>query len=134
MVKDKVKFTLWLSPKTRQEVEDTYRKNNCLSQSDFIEKAIRFYISYLHSQHAEEFLPHVLADTLEGHLSEFGNRLTKLLYKQTVEMDMLMNIIAFESDITESKLEALRLKSVRDVNRTNGNLRFADALKFQRGE
>ena len=75
-----------------------------------------------------------MADTLEGHLNEFGNRITKLLYKQTVELDMLMNIIAFESDIPESKVESLRLKSVRDVNRTNGNLRFSDALKFQRSE
>ena len=131
---DKTRFALWIGNQNLQLVQDNYLQNNCKTQSEYIEKAIRFYTAYLHAQHAEEFLPHVLADTLEGHLNEFGNRVTKILYKQAVEHDMVLNVLAHEYDILESKLQALRAKSVRDVNRTNGNLSFADALKFQRGE
>lgn len=134
MVEGKVKFALWLTPEAREKVQEYYNKTYCVSRSDFIEKAIHFYCGYLDATATEAFLPTVLSDTLEGHLTEFGNRLTKLLYKQAVEHDMVLNVIAHEYEISESKLQALRAKSVRDVNRTNGNLSFADALKFQRGE
>lgn len=59
--------------------------------------------------------------------------MAKLLYKQAVELDMVMNIIANDTDIDESQLQKLRAKSVRDVNRTNGKISFDNALKFQKG-
>lgn len=66
MVKDKVKFSLWLSPEIRKEVEYCYREDNCASQSEFIEKAIKFYSGYIHAQKASDYLPRVLSEVLEG--------------------------------------------------------------------
>lgn len=133
MVDGKIKFALWLTPDAKRKVQEYHTRDFSISRSDFIEKAIHFYCGYLDAQAAEEFLPAVLADTLEGHLNVFADRMAKLLYKQAVELDMVMNIIANDTDIDEPQLQKLRAKSVRDVNRTNGKISFDNALKFQKG-
>ena len=43
MVKDKVKFALWITPEAKAIVEGHYLADNCKSQSEYIEKAVRFY-------------------------------------------------------------------------------------------
>lgn len=42
---NKVKFALWAYPETLKNVEVHYKNDNCRSQSEFIEKAIKFYIA-----------------------------------------------------------------------------------------
>ena len=38
---NKVKFALWAYPETLKDVEVHYKHDNCKSQSEFIEKAIK---------------------------------------------------------------------------------------------
>ena len=47
MFENKKKFALWMYPDTLEKVEEIYRKDNCASRSEFIEKAVKFYIGYL---------------------------------------------------------------------------------------
>ena len=44
---NKIKFPLWVYPQTIENVRTHYKHDNCKSQSEFIEKAIAFYIGYL---------------------------------------------------------------------------------------
>ena len=44
---NKIKFPLWIYPQTIENVRTHYKHDNCKSQSEFIEKAISFYIGYL---------------------------------------------------------------------------------------
>ena len=50
MFENKKKFPLWAYPDTLEKVEEHYREDNCRSQSEFIEKAVNFYIGYLTSE------------------------------------------------------------------------------------
>ena len=88
MVIGKEKFALWITPEAKKEVEAHYRQDNCKNQSEYIEKAIRFYSGYLDTKHAEEYLPRILSDVLEGKLGAFGKRMGHLLFKQAVDQDL----------------------------------------------
>ena len=66
MVIGKEKFALWITPEAKKEVEAHYKQDNCKSQSEYIEKAVRFYSGYLDTESADAYLPRVLADVLEG--------------------------------------------------------------------
>ncbi len=57
MVRDKQKFALWLTPETNQKIEGHYRGDNCKSQSEFTEKAVKFYCGYLDTEGADDYLP-----------------------------------------------------------------------------
>lgn len=85
MSTQKAKVTFWVSPETKRLVEDHYQADNCRSRTEFIETAIRFYVGYLNTQHAESYLPRILADVLEGKLTSLGDRMGSLLFKLAVE-------------------------------------------------
>ena len=93
MVKDKVKFTLWLSPEMRREVELAYREDNCASQSEFIEKSIKFYSGYLHTQKASEYHPRVISEVLEGKFAVNKKKLGRIMLKHSVETNNRHHIL-----------------------------------------
>lgn len=133
MVIGKEKFALWITPEAKKEVEAHYKQDNCKSQSEYIEKAVRFYSSYLDTKHAEEYLPRVLSDVLEGKLGSFGKRMGHLLFKQSVEQDIMANLFAYDIDVSLDTLQKLRVRCVKNVKETNGEIDFQDALRFQKG-
>ena len=85
MTNTKEKYAFWLTPEAKKMIEINAPLANCGSQSEFVEKAVRFYDGYLKVQNAGAFLPHAVADVLEGTLGVFANRMAKLLFNLTVE-------------------------------------------------
>lgn len=132
MVYGKEKFALWLTPEAKEQVDIYYRKNNCKSKSEFIEKAVRFYCGYLYTQQAAEYLPEVLHSMLEGLLDSYGNRMGSMLYKQAIELNIMNHILAADTDMDVATYERLRGLCTREVQASNGKISFKDALKFQK--
>ncbi len=62
----KRKFALWVKESTLEQVRNWYPQDNCSSQSEFIEKAIWFYIGYISSNNESDYLPKILISTLKG--------------------------------------------------------------------
>lgn len=131
--KDKIKFPLWLYPDTRERVRELYCSDGCHSQSEFIEKAIRFYIGYITAEDDAAYLPNVFVSTLKATVAESDNRQCRMLFKLAVEMAMMMNLIAASQDIDEASLAKLRGECVKEVKRLNGNFKLEDAYEWQRG-
>ena len=72
-MKDKKdRHTVWMEPVAWDMVGHHYREDNCSTKNEYIEKAIRFYSGYLDATGADEYLPRVLSDVLEGKLSALG--------------------------------------------------------------
>lgn len=132
MVKGKVKSTIWLTPSVKDKVEELYRADNCRSQSEFIEKALDFYIGYLNTKNAGAFLPTVLSSVLIGTMDNFGHRIGTQLNKVAIEQNMCNHILAADTDMDERDYQFLRGRSVREVQSTNGRISFKDVLDFQR--
>jgi hypothetical protein len=112
-------------------VKNDYKADGCRTQNEYIQRAIRFYNGYLTANKTGDYLPSVMASTLEGILTQFGDRLGRLLFKLAVEVCMQTRIIAEESDITVSSLDQLRGVCVQDIKRTNGQLSFRDILRIR---
>lgn len=74
-------------------MEIDFQLDNCGSQSEFVEKAIRFYDGYVHANKTGAYLPHALQEMLEGTLGVFGDRLGKLLFKLVVEHNMTNHLL-----------------------------------------
>ncbi len=133
MPREKIKFALRIKPETQQLVMDMYLRDNCQSQSEFIEKAIHFYAGYLSAQDASDFLPPILIEALRGVVRSSENHICRMLFKLAVETSMMMNILAAGLDISDETLRQLRTRCVREVKQTNGSISFKDAVDYQRG-
>ena len=133
MPREKIKFALRMSPETQRLVKEMYPRDNCRTQNEFIEKAIRFYSGYVSGQDACEFLPAALTAALRSTVHDSEGRVCRLLFKLAVELDMVMNVLAAGMEIPQEDLDRLRGRCVREVKSTNGSVTLKDAVDYQRG-
>ena len=129
----KRKFALWIKESTLDMVEGVYKEDNCGSRSEFIEKAIVFYIGYLTSNDNSQYLPSVVTSTLKSIVAESDNRMNRMIFKLAVELAMTMNIVASTNEIDRETLTKLRGECVKEVKRLNGSFSFDDAYDWQKG-
>ena len=120
----KEKFALYLPPELRAEVEEHYQEDGSHSLTAFIENAVRFYLGYLDAQDAGIFLPAAIRSCIDGRLGIMENRIASLLYKLAVENDMTMSMMAEALQASEEYVREQRARSVQNVKKTNGQLRF----------
>lgn len=129
----KEKFALKITPEVKELVEAHYKQDGCGSRSQFIERAIQFYCGYLSAENSRDYLPNVVISAMQGTLGSLEDRMASLLFKNTVELSMVLHVIAATMNIPEDTLNALRGLCVEDVKKTHGSIRLEDAVRFQRG-
>ena len=120
MANRKIKFPLWLMPETKATVERLYRQDGCSSQSEFMERAILFYCGYLQSEYAGDFLPKILGET------------QRLLFKQTLEHNVMNHILASDTDIDAATYQKMRGMSYQEVVQTHGQISFPEVLRKEK--
>ena len=128
----KRKFALWIRESTLEKVRQWYDEDNCASQSEFIEKAVLFYVGYLASNNAGDYMPKIIISTLKGIVNESDNRISRILFKLAVEQAISMNVIAATCNISRDQLDQLRAMCVNQVKKTSGSYSFQDAYDLQK--
>ena len=129
----KVRFALYVNQSALDLVDEYFEKDNCFSKSEFIENAIRFYVSYLSSDTNIPYLSTVVMSTMDSLLKENTNRLSKLLFKLAVELAITMNVVASNQGVDKEVLNTLRGECIKEVKKTNGIFTFDEADKWQKG-
>ena len=129
----KTRITTWLYPSTVQTIDKIMPLDNCKSRSEFLEKAALFYAGYVSGKDAASFLPTALVSALRATVTESEKHICRMLFKLTVELDMVMNVLAAGMSIQTDSLRDLRDKCVREVSRTNGQITLKDAVEYQSG-
>ena len=128
----KRKFALWIRPSLLEEVDSLYKSDNCASRSEFMEKALQFYIGYLTCNHAQDYLADVIPSTVKGIMDETANRMGRLLFKMAVEQAVSENILAAVCSVDQQDVTRLRGQCIEEIRKTNGLLSFDKALSWQR--
>ena len=131
--KGKKKFLLWIYPSTQELVKNNYRKDHCKSQSEFIERAIQYYVGRVNAEDDTSYLPNAFLSNMRAIASESDNRVSRMLFKLAVEQAMMMNIMAANYDIEPGTLSRLRGSCVEEVKRLGGSFSMMDAVEWQKG-
>lgn len=129
---NKVKFALWVYPKTLKDVEVHYRGDNCKSQSEFIEKAISFYIGYLDEEKSVNYISPMITETVKATIKGTEQRVSRLLFKIAVEMGKLSHMLAAVNDIDDETLHQLHIMCLNEVRRINGIINYENAVEYQK--
>ena len=131
---EKIRFQMRISPDTDSKIKKAMEVDNCQSQNEFVEKALRFYCGYVSASNSLEVLPPLLASAIRGSIQDTENRIARQLFKMAVELDMTMNVVAGGFKVSDDKLQQLRARCVQEVKKTGGTISFEDAVKYQRGK
>lgn len=125
----KEKFALYLTPDMKARLERRYQEDGSRSLTGFIENAINFYLDYLSANSAGLLLPSSVQSYLDGRLDQFEDRMASLLFKQAVELDMGISVLADCVNLDEEYLQRKRAESVANVKKLNGRIRLEQLAK-----
>ena len=129
---NKKRTAVWLSPRVIRRMDSWLEEDNCSTRSEFIEKALRFYMGYLATEDTSEYLSQALVDTLQGIVADNSNRLRTMIFKWCVELNVMGHTIAAHFRADPINRRELRAYAVDEVKRTNGQISFDRALDQQR--
>lgn len=125
----KEKFALYLTPDMKARLERRYTEDGSRSLTGFIENAINFYLDYLSANNAGMFLPASVQSYLDGRLDQLEDQMSSLLFKQAVELDLGISVLADCVNLDEEYLRRKRAESVANVKKLNGRLRLEQMAK-----
>ncbi len=116
-----------------RRVDEAIGKTSARSRSEFISDALEFYIAWLHAEETGKVLTPALESVISGRIGDTENRIARVLFKQSVELAMLMHVVAATHSIRPEDVESLRKMCVSEVSKINGKFHFDDAVKLQKG-
>ena len=124
-------FSLWLHPETLDDVEKHFKHDNCRSQSEFIEKAIKFYIGYLDEEKSVNYISPMITETVKAEIKGTEQRISRLLFKVAVELGKLAHITAAVNGVDEEDIRELHAMCINEVRKINGIINSEDAAAYQ---
>lgn len=133
MDNDSKRIGLYINQDLLKTCDNAISRTNATSRSEFISNAIEFYIAWLDSKNTTKILTPALESVIGSKILDTEDRIARVLFKQGVELAMLMHVVAATNDITESQLKDLRNICVEEVKRNSGKYKFEDAFRFQKG-
>lgn len=124
----RIKTGTMMFPKIIKLCDDNLDISNATSRNDFIEQAIQFYVGYLHRDDNTDYLNPIIDQTINNKIDLLEEQLSTVLFKLSVEVSMMMQIIAVSTDIDKKTLELLRNKSTEDVQASIGKINLKDVI------
>ena len=95
----RIRFALYTDESTMELVDKHYKEDGCGCKSEYITKAIQYYAELHSLQDCSHVVPDIITSTLKDITRESDNRQGRLLFKMAVELTILQNIIAANSNI-----------------------------------
>ncbi len=131
----KEKVGIWMHPSMIKQVDAAYPLHETSSRSEFVCKAVEFYLGYLQSESSAEYINKTTLSLLENLLGKLEARVCRQLFRMCVEQSMIANVSASQiKGMTDELMAALRKKCVKDVKNTIGNVRYDSIYDFQHPE
>lgn len=131
---DKTKFSIRVDTELLKLADAYIRDSTVQNRTELIEDALRFYLGFLTSQKAEDYLLQSLSSVMTGTVQDSENRIARMEFKIAVELSKLSQVIAYTHDVDGEALHKLHLKCVEEVRRINGAVDFESAYKYQKRE
>lgn len=130
---DAIRTGIYISQTILKQCDENISKTNASSRSEFISDAIEMYVAWLNSKETSRMLTPALESVVGARITDTENRLSRLLFKLSVEMAMVMNVLAASNEIDKESLDRLRGECIKEVKRLNGKFSFEDAVDWQKG-
>lgn len=107
--KNAVRKTVYMDEELEKRCEILFGEAGAKSFSDFVSKALEFYIDKLITGAHGNLLTEELSQAIRDEVRPIASRLSKGLYRYAVMLDMLCQIIAYQdTEWTPDDLELLR--------------------------
>lgn len=94
--------------------------NNLPTRKAAISEAIKFYYGYLSGSISQDYLCGTVGVKMEAALRRSDDHQARLLYKMSVQLNMLTRLLAKDKHVSKEEYDNSRRKAIQDVNTTKG--------------
>lgn len=127
----KVRRGFYIEEDLLEQVDGLLEQADVKSRNEFLNQALKFYISYLISEKIENYMLSTISSVMHSTVKDSENRMARAMYKLAVEISKLSHVIAYSHGVDEEALGKLQAKCTDEVKRINGAVTFEDAYRFQ---
>lgn len=129
---EKVRRGFYIDKDILERVDGMLEEANARSRNEFVTEALKFYMGYLTSRKAEDYLLQSLGSVIAGTVHDSENRIARMDFKLAVELSKLSHVVAYTHEVDEVTLQRLQIKCVDEVKHINGVVDYEEAYKYQR--
>jgi len=130
----KEKVPIWMYPDMIRQIDAAYSLHKISSRSEFVCKAVEFYLGFLQSETSQEYVNKTTLSFLENQFGKLEARICRQLFRMCVEQSLAAHLFASQLKVNDERMYALRKKCVKDVKNTVGNIRFDGIYAYQHPE
>ena len=105
------------------------KKQGYHSRNEFFEKAAKNLIADSALKSSDDILSDKLAKAIENVSAENAKAISNGLFRYSVQLEMMMRVIAKTNHFTDDDLEDVRREAVNNVRRTRGKIKLEDIAK-----
>ena len=126
---DKQRVSLYIDKETVKTVDVFIKKQGYHSRNEFFEKAAKNLIADSALKSSDDILSDKLAKAIENASAENAKAISNGLFRYSVQLEMMMRVIAKTNHCTDDDLEDVRREAVNNVRRTRGKIKLEDIAK-----
>ena len=127
--KGKVRKGFYIEEDLLEQMDGLLEQADVKSRNEFMNHALKFYISYLTSEKIENYMLSTISSVMHSTVKDSENRMARAMYRLAVEISKLSHVIAYSHGVNEEELKKLQVKCMDEVKRINGAVRFEDAYE-----
>ena len=126
---DKQRVSLYIDKETVKTVDVFIKKHGYHSRNEFYETAAKTLIADSALKSSDDILSDKLAKAIENVSAENAKAISNGLFRYSVQLEMMMRVIAKTNHFTDDDLEDMRREAVNNVRRTRGKIKLEDIAK-----
>lgn len=123
----KRRTSIYLKKDTEMLIRFIQEHEGYNSATTVIDEAIKFYYGYLTGSISQDYLCGTLGSKLEAVQNRGNDRIARLLYKLTTELNLNTKMIAADKQIPKDEYDRMRRKAMQEINGTRGIINLYDA-------
>ena len=123
----KIQITVQVSQQAVDKLNALKALNPSKSRNQIIEDCINMYYGFTSAEISQDFLCQTVGQKVEGVVGQFDNHLGRILFKQSLEMNVLTKIMANSMHISKDEYERLRKTALDETRSSKGIINIYEA-------
>ena len=128
------KYAFYMPKRLIDDVDNTINSLGEMSRAEFIREAVDFYIGYLNSLKASDYLSPILSRAIKSEIESVEKNVSEMIFKLAVQSAIANIFIASGLNLDTSNIDYLTKCAAKEIAKQNGIIDLKKASEMFRAE
>ncbi|MBS7360400.1 MAG: ribbon-helix-helix protein, CopG family [Oscillospiraceae bacterium] len=128
------KYAFYMPKSLIDDVDNTINSLGKMSRTEFIREAVDFYIGYLNSLKASDYLSPIHSSAIKSEIESVEKNVSEMIFKLAVQSAIANIFIASGLNLDTSNIDYLTKCAAKEIAKQNGIIDLKKASEMFRAE